>query len=201
MERGPVGSRFAANLRGLRRAREWDQARLAAELDDLGHPIGINSISRLEKGERRADVSDLVALAIALECSPSRLFLSDAAPDDGQLALTANLSVEWHRAWAWAAGEHPLSDSSATSPTGPRRLSDYAHDARWRAANRPDDLSGRVSADEVLGADLGNVAGAIRDALLRGIPAAVVFAYLDFLKPAMISGLVTPIPDGDDGVG
>lgn len=181
MERGPIGARFAANLRKVRKARGWDQARLSEELAKIEHPIGVNSISRMEKGERRADVSDLVALAVALDCAPGRLFLPEAEPD-GPVALTATKVTTWRRAWQWAAGERSLEDPE--QETFPRSWDNYLEAGRWVADNRPHDPALHVSGAQVLGAaeDLGDVVAAIEGAQKRGIPTPVIFAYLELMK-------------------
>jgi transcriptional regulator with XRE-family HTH domain len=197
MERGPIGARFASNLRELRRARGWDQARLSEALTAIGHPIGVNSISRLEKGERRADVSDLVALAVALDCSPNRLFLSDAPGPDGEIALTAEHAVGWGRAWAWATGELPLNSRASSDDEYGHDLRDYVQDAQWRAVNRPHDDAGQLTVDEVINVDLGEVTAAIRAARDRGVPTAVIFSYLDLLRPMLLA--VSEEPRDDDG--
>jgi transcriptional regulator with XRE-family HTH domain len=54
---GPAGERFGALLRQLRHAAGLDQQALSAKLTELGHPIPVGSISRMETGARRADVS------------------------------------------------------------------------------------------------------------------------------------------------
>lgn len=199
MERGPVGARFAGKLRELRRARGWDQARLSARLTAIGHPIGVNAISRLEKGERRADVSDLVALAVALDCTPSRLYLPDEDPGE-PVAVTAGTTRTWRRAWQWAAGERSLDDpEQETFPRTMKSWDNYLEAARWVAANCPHDESHQVTAGQMLdaaGDDLQEVEKAIQEAQERGVPRPVIFAYLDFMKVMSPAGRGET---GDDG--
>lgn len=107
---GPAGERFGALLRQLRHAAGLDQQALSAKLTELGHPIPVGSISRMETGARRADVSDLMALAVALDVSPSRLLLPAEGDPRDPVALTETYTTSWERAWLWAAGEVPLID-------------------------------------------------------------------------------------------
>lgn len=70
---GPIGDRVRRNILRLRTERRLTTARLSAALKELGQPIQPTGITKLEKGERRVDVDDLVALAVALHVSPAQL--------------------------------------------------------------------------------------------------------------------------------
>jgi transcriptional regulator with XRE-family HTH domain len=70
---GPAGMRAAENLRRMRQHRGFSYAELARRLAGLGHPILDTGLLKIEKGDRRVDVDDLVALAAALEVSPADL--------------------------------------------------------------------------------------------------------------------------------
>jgi transcriptional regulator with XRE-family HTH domain len=110
---------------------------LSEELGKLGRPILASGLSKIETGERRVDVDDLVALAVALDVSPSRLLLPGEQPQPltgadltwekvsrhGKVQLTPAREAEWGQAWAWACGESPLSGVDVQG--------------EWRAENHP----------------------------------------------------------------
>ena len=48
---------------------------LSAKLEELGRPILPSGITKIEQGARRVDADDLIAIATALEVSPTRLLL------------------------------------------------------------------------------------------------------------------------------
>jgi hypothetical protein len=132
---GSVGQRVAkevARLRGRTSVRE-----LSARLSKLGRPILPSGITKLEQGKRRVDVDDLVALAVALKVTPTRLLLGppptdgtadDPAHDevwewtewvseDGErrspvplIRFLPNLALEPWEAWPWALGDMPLGE-------------------------------------------------------------------------------------------
>ena len=72
---GPVGRYVIENLTQLREARRLTYRELADRLEELGRPIPTLGLSRIEKGTRRVDADDLVALAIALGVNPAALLL------------------------------------------------------------------------------------------------------------------------------
>lgn len=105
--RSPIGTRVAANVEELRKLRQLTQQEVAARMGELGRPLSVSAISKIEKGQRRVDPDDLVALAVALNVSPMRLLLAGEA-NTNMMALTPQLEVESSRAWKWAKGAHPL---------------------------------------------------------------------------------------------
>ncbi|CAI7979452.1 hypothetical protein FRAHR75_620018 [Frankia sp. Hr75.2] len=83
-------------------------AQLSERLGTLGRPILPTGLSKIENGERRVDVDDLVALALALDVAPNALLLP-AEPDSGvEVPLTAAMSAAAGEAWRWAIGLQPL---------------------------------------------------------------------------------------------
>ncbi|MFF7982322.1 helix-turn-helix domain-containing protein [Streptomyces sp. NPDC007901] len=133
---GSVGQRVAkevARLRGRTTVRE-----LSARLAKLGRPILPSGITKIEQGSRRVDADDLVALAVALKVTPTRLLLgppptgvdepddpahdeiwewhpwTDSAGNDRApipvIRLLPELALEPWDAWTWATGDIPLGD-------------------------------------------------------------------------------------------
>jgi len=74
---GSTGSRVASNIQCLRRLRGYSYAELSRRLATHGHPILDTGILKIEKGARRVDVDDLMALAAALEADPAVLLMAD----------------------------------------------------------------------------------------------------------------------------
>jgi 8-oxo-dGTP pyrophosphatase MutT (NUDIX family)/transcriptional regulator with XRE-family HTH domain len=107
---GPVGRYVIENLEDLRVARRLTYRQLADRLEKLGRPIPTLGLSRIEKGNRRVDVDDLVALAIALEVSPGALLLprDPGGTEDDEVDLTSQLRLSGNAARQWMAGHSPL---------------------------------------------------------------------------------------------
>ena len=72
---GPTGARVGRRLNELRRERGLTLGDLADKLKELGRPILLSALSKIEKGQRRVDVDDLVALALAVLSSRLGLWL------------------------------------------------------------------------------------------------------------------------------
>lgn len=104
---GPTAQRVARNVNALRRALGWDLKDLSAQLAELGQPVSLGQLSKLERGDRRVDVDDLVALAVALDVAPSRLLLTAEAGEE-EVNLTPTVRCSAREAWRWSAGEEPL---------------------------------------------------------------------------------------------
>ncbi|MGH9045339.1 MAG: helix-turn-helix domain-containing protein [Acidimicrobiales bacterium] len=121
---GLVGQRLAANLRALRD--RVPVRELSKRMAEIGRPIVPSGITKIEKGERRVDVDDLVALALALDTTPNRLLL-DGRADESAIELSGSVKVSRRSAWRWATGEQPL----------PNRTFDTGRYARFWAENRP----------------------------------------------------------------
>jgi transcriptional regulator with XRE-family HTH domain len=125
IELGPSGERAAQNIKRLRLALGLDLAQLSERLGELGRPIGVPALSRVENGARRIDVSDLVALSIALKVTPNALLFGTPqffGPD--KLAITPSQGYEVDRVWRWADGEFPL------EPSTPKEQLDFQMQAR-----------------------------------------------------------------------
>ena len=111
---GAPSSRIAGNLRRMRKRRGLSTYDLAARLKEIGWPVQQSGITRVERGERRVDVDDLVALSVALNCSPNRLLMPEELEisRSGQVGygaiLIGDVLVDTRDMWAWACGEKPL---------------------------------------------------------------------------------------------
>lgn len=130
-EPGAAGRRLSEAVAGLRQARGLSQRRLSARLAALGRPLIPLAVSRLERGERRTDVDDLLALAVALGVNPSALLLPRHVPPGTVVELTPACRVPAGDAWAWADGSRPL-PAEGDEDTGRawERAADFQRHAR-----------------------------------------------------------------------
>jgi 8-oxo-dGTP pyrophosphatase MutT (NUDIX family)/transcriptional regulator with XRE-family HTH domain len=131
---GPVGRYVIENLKQLRDARRLTYRELADRLATLGRPIPTLGLSRIEKGTRRVDADDLVALAIALGVNPAALLLPrDVAPGD-EIKLAQELPVAAVAAWEWSAGNYPLPTPDTITW---QQIADFEANARPEWLGRP----------------------------------------------------------------
>lgn len=111
---GPAGQAAGVNLRQIREARALSLRQLSERLEAIGRPMDASAVNRIELGERRVDIDDLIALAMALNVSPIRIIFPSA---EGSVELTSTHAVSAAEAWAWADGDKPLT-VSASDPDG-----------------------------------------------------------------------------------
>lgn len=137
VERGPAAGRVAANVEAWRRHRRLSLEALSLRMSDVGRPVLASGLSKIEQGERRVDVDDLVALALALEVTPTRLLLPPEA-DGEPVQLTGAVSAPASMAWRWAAGDAAAPDMWGASGRGWAGRDDAAAIVRRATSGRPD---------------------------------------------------------------
>lgn len=128
---GPTGETLKQNVRRLREGQKLTYVELSDRLAAAGRPIPVLGLRRIERGERRVDADDLVALAVVLGVNPSALLLPFTAEGDADITGVGTVSAE--RAWAWGDGRGPL-----TIPEG----DDGTARVDFRRAARPAGLRG-----------------------------------------------------------
>lgn len=84
--------------------RRLGYAELSRKLAEMGRDIPPLGLRRIESGERRVDVDDLVALALALEVSVLVLLL----PTDTSSLTAARPPWAAEDIWLWATGSRGL---------------------------------------------------------------------------------------------
>ena len=104
--KGRTGIAIGDHVRRARVRLGIDLADLAARLTKLEWPIAKSALSRLENGQRRVDVDDLMALSVALYVSPLELLLGEF--DDTVLPTAAPAGMIPDEIWAWASGDVEL---------------------------------------------------------------------------------------------
>lgn len=105
-ELGPTGARLADNVKAIRERLPLTTEQLAERITRLGRPMRANTITKIEKGQRRVDIDDAMALAIALRVNLSTLVLPYSTKGSAQLTETTTVSTVG--AWDWADGRCPL---------------------------------------------------------------------------------------------
>ncbi|MFD7846107.1 Z1 domain-containing protein [Nocardia sp. NPDC059764] len=103
---GPTGTRLSHRVQHLRRAQGLTLGALARRLGEVGRPIDLSSLAKVEKGQRRVDVDDLIALALALDVSPNWLLLPGTLTGD-LLELAERSRRTDGDAWHWAIRDQP----------------------------------------------------------------------------------------------
>ena len=180
---GPIGRRLAGNILALRKARGLNQPQLARRMQDQGRAVHATVVSKVEQLDRRVDVDDLVALAIALGVSPNRLLLPPAA-DDSAVELASELTVAASEAWPWARGVKPLNADLERAA----RDGEAARIARWEQfvrENAPRGSGADEQFDSVLfhGGDrehaARNALGTFRTLLMAGLTPDALHKLVD----------------------
>jgi transcriptional regulator with XRE-family HTH domain len=107
---GPTSLTVRANIALLRSERGLTYAELSRELERRGHPIPPLGLRRIEAGERRVDVDDLMALALSLGVNPHALLLPPLKGSDTPGAVTGAVGtgLNSRQVWDWAVGLRPL---------------------------------------------------------------------------------------------
>lgn len=105
---GGTGETVKENVKRLRGGMQYKE--LSERLAELGRPIPPLGLRRIEAGERRVDVDDLMALAVAFDVSPLALLL----PRDGSRELASPMAgvvgreVAHNTQWLFALAQEPL---------------------------------------------------------------------------------------------
>jgi transcriptional regulator with XRE-family HTH domain len=108
---GATGEAVRANISSIREAKRLPVTRLSAQLETLGRPIPPLGIRRIEAGERRVDVDDLMAFAIALSVSPASLLMPEISTGDkdGLVPITGwRKRITASHIWSWLTVTRPL---------------------------------------------------------------------------------------------
>ncbi|PRY35353.1 hypothetical protein [Umezawaea tangerina] len=118
---GPVGTVLADNVRRIREGQRLTYVALAALLAEVGRPIPVLGLRRIERRERRVDADELLALAVVLRVAPVDLLIPAQA--DGSYQVTPTVQASPNRARNWVAGSEFL-----VEPQSAAELSDLV---RW----------------------------------------------------------------------
>ncbi len=135
-----TAERVRANVKRLREEQRLTLGGLADRLAEVGRPILATGVSKIEQGDRRVDVDDLVALALALDVNPNAL-LMPAAADRTKTKLTEEVTATAEQVWSWAAGDSALARWLPSGKLGGLRDDRGSYDlstiSRWFELTKP----------------------------------------------------------------
>ena len=126
---GPTGNTCRENFTRYRLAAGLSYAELSRRMTELGRGIPPLGLRRIEAGERRVDVDDLLVLAVALDVTPNALLFPDVRGTEVIRDVTGTGLVTTDALWDWAYGQSPLPGRD-----GPRDLGDRL---KFHARTRP----------------------------------------------------------------
>lgn len=97
---GPAGAVLMDNIRRIREGSRVTYVELSGRLAHVGRPIPVLGLRRIERGERRVDVDDLLALAHVLGVAPVDLLVPNDWTDENypvttEVGAPADVSREW----------------------------------------------------------------------------------------------------------
>jgi hypothetical protein len=102
---GPAGEVLAGNIYRIRKTQRIGYMELSRLLADVGRPIPELGLRRIEKGERRVDFDDLLALAYVLKVCPVDLMVSGDVADGDPYPITATRTYESGSVRDWISGQ------------------------------------------------------------------------------------------------
>jgi transcriptional regulator with XRE-family HTH domain len=102
-----TGAVAAARLRAIRKASGLSLREVAERLAEVGHPLNLTGVSKLENGTRRMDVDDLTALAAVLRVSPATLLMPEADYEGKTVSITG-VTNDARTVWNWLTSQEPL---------------------------------------------------------------------------------------------
>jgi transcriptional regulator with XRE-family HTH domain len=116
------------NIRRIREGHRLTYVEMSARLTDIGHPIPVLGLRRLERGERQVSVDDLLALSYVLGVAVVDLLVPNDERDDMPYDVTPEIRVDVDRARKWIGGHGFLSP-----PISPAEL---ARELQWMPRER-----------------------------------------------------------------
>jgi len=180
-EAGPTARRVRANIREIRDRRRVSLRALSERLSQLGHPLLASGLSKIETGDRGADVDDLVALALALDVAPNRLLLTGTVGEN-KIELTPEAEASESAAWRWATGDAAIPpDLYLWAESQPDTDLDRAR--RFEIENRPHDPPDLTPLADIKQHEdaLAVATKACREAVAQtGLPRETVLNYVAF---------------------
>lgn len=106
MENRPLLRKLGDNVRRLRKDRRLSLAEVSARMNELGVPLSLNGLSKVELGNRDLALDELAALSAALQVAPVVLVLPLGPERTVELFPGAN--VDTWAAVKWFTGEARL---------------------------------------------------------------------------------------------
>jgi transcriptional regulator with XRE-family HTH domain len=140
LDLGSAAKAVAQNVRRIRGERGLSIRAVAARTSEIGHPLPHSALSKIENEQRRVDIEDLLALAIALETSPASLLLAYEPDPERSVAIIGTVTAPSRAAWEWAQGTEPLPAPTSTYEEALSRWSRFISVALpwWQARDAMD---------------------------------------------------------------
>ena len=140
---GPAGETLARNVERIRKGQRLTFVALADRLAEIGRPIPVLGLRRIERAERRVDADDLLALAYAFGVPPVDLLVPGSAADDEPFSIAPTVTTTAVLARDWIAGRGILPSTAAALAAAirwmpPRRGKAVMHE--WVRRNQHNDL-------------------------------------------------------------
>lgn len=104
VQRGPTAETVSANVKRLRTEQNLGLRGLATKLAEVGRPLTHSAVDQIEKGNRRVDVDDLLALAAALDVTVAALLMPEPTEEEWD---TFTNEVKMADSWVAKATGHP----------------------------------------------------------------------------------------------
>lgn len=104
-----TSEQVADNLRRIRQKSGVDLRTLDKRLEKLGHRISSSGLSKIENGERKVAVDELIALAVALGVTPLHL-LRPVSASDRPTAVSKDYAQE--EVEVWLSGKTELTNTA-----------------------------------------------------------------------------------------
>ncbi|MFH9589169.1 helix-turn-helix domain-containing protein [Streptomyces luteogriseus] len=101
---GPVGEALMHNIKRIREGQRLTFVKLSEELTEIGRPIPILGLRRIERGERRVDAEELLALAYVLGVQPVDLLVPPELEDEASYSIAPTVQVTAGAARDWISG-------------------------------------------------------------------------------------------------
>jgi transcriptional regulator with XRE-family HTH domain len=134
---GPASRVLAANIKRVREGMRLSYAGLSRRLAIIGQPIPELGLRRIEKGERRVDVDDLLALCLVLGISPVDLLVSKDVDADQWYQVAPKATAMARNVSEWVRGEDVLFyRTDPDDPEPPFDPADLLNPTRWMPADR-----------------------------------------------------------------
>ncbi|WP_068379465.1 helix-turn-helix domain-containing protein [Rhodococcus sp. EPR-157] len=110
VEIGPTGDTVRENIATVRREQQLTLRELSDRLATNGRPLAHNTLSEIERGARRVDVDDLMAIAVALDVSPMALLMPDVRDEREEVSITGAKPIAAKDVSSFIEGYRSLSD-------------------------------------------------------------------------------------------
>lgn len=143
---GPAGETLRQNIKRIREGQRITFVELSERLESIGRPIPVLGLRRIERGERRVDVDDLLALAYSLGVPPVDLLVPGELASNEAYSITPEVHTVAAPARNWIRGDAYLPDHLG-DPADPFGIpvptaweADPNSTVRWMARGRSDQV-------------------------------------------------------------